>query len=366
MSEQPYENEDVLQELLESYPELLAGDQIDTAAPRRLILISREVGVPGEDEGFDRWSLDHLFIDQDGVPTLVEVKRSTDTRIRREVVGQMLDYAANAVVYWPAEKLRAKFEANCMIKGNDPSRSVQSLLNLASDDAAFIDAFWNTVKTNLQAGRIRMVFLADKIPTELQRIVEFLNSQMDPAEVLAIELRQFVGSGFKTMVPRVFGLTATATAKKGAGPRETQQWDEPSFFQELASEQGVVSVDIARAILNWSSAKMSSIWWGRGKELGSFVPVLEHGEKGFYFFAVWTNGTVEIHFQYLQRRPPFDREQNRLELMRRLNLINGFNFTKDMVTRRPTRSLSLLKDPNALQKFQEAIEWGLSQVQAVH
>jgi hypothetical protein len=33
--------------------------------------------------------------DQNAVPTLVEVKRSSDTRIRREVVGQMLDYAAN-------------------------------------------------------------------------------------------------------------------------------------------------------------------------------------------------------------------------------------------------------------------------------
>jgi hypothetical protein len=32
------------------------------------------------------------------VPTLLEVKRSSDTRIRREVVGQMLDYAANGVV----------------------------------------------------------------------------------------------------------------------------------------------------------------------------------------------------------------------------------------------------------------------------
>jgi hypothetical protein len=46
------------------------------------------------------------------VPTLVEVKRSSDTRIRREVVGQMLDYAANAVVYWPLERLRATFEAS--------------------------------------------------------------------------------------------------------------------------------------------------------------------------------------------------------------------------------------------------------------
>jgi hypothetical protein len=60
----------------------------------------------------NRWSVDHLFLDQDAVPTIVEVKRSTDTRIRREVVGQMLDYAANAVVYWPVEAIRAEFEAN--------------------------------------------------------------------------------------------------------------------------------------------------------------------------------------------------------------------------------------------------------------
>jgi hypothetical protein len=31
-------------------------------------------------------------LDQDAVPTLVEVKRSSDTRIRREVMGQMSDY----------------------------------------------------------------------------------------------------------------------------------------------------------------------------------------------------------------------------------------------------------------------------------
>src|ERR1700676_3122460 len=99
MKEQPYDTEAVLQELLAKYPNLLAGDQMDATAPRRWLLISREMGVPGEEDGSDRWSLDHLFLDQDAIPTLIEVKRSSDTRIRREVVGQMLDYAANAVVY---------------------------------------------------------------------------------------------------------------------------------------------------------------------------------------------------------------------------------------------------------------------------
>ena len=63
--------------------------------------------MPDTKEGPGRWSVDHLFLDQDSVPTLVEVKRSSDTRIRREVVGQLIDYAANAVVYWPVEMLRA-------------------------------------------------------------------------------------------------------------------------------------------------------------------------------------------------------------------------------------------------------------------
>jgi hypothetical protein len=91
MVEQGFDAESVLQELLSDYPDLLAGDQMNEQEPRRWLLVSREAGVPDRLDGSNRWSLDHLFLDQDGVPTLVEVKRSTDTRIRREVVAQMLD-----------------------------------------------------------------------------------------------------------------------------------------------------------------------------------------------------------------------------------------------------------------------------------
>jgi hypothetical protein len=81
--------------------------------------VKREAGVPDREAGGSRWSLDHLFLDQEAVPTLVEVKRGDDTRIRREVVGQMHDYAANGVVYWPAERLRTDFEARCAKEGRD-------------------------------------------------------------------------------------------------------------------------------------------------------------------------------------------------------------------------------------------------------
>ena len=89
MDEAQHETEALFQKLLANYPDLLAGDQMNPDSPRKWLLIAREFGVPGEDGGSDHWSLDHLFLDQDGIPTLVEVKRSTDSRIRREVVGQL-------------------------------------------------------------------------------------------------------------------------------------------------------------------------------------------------------------------------------------------------------------------------------------
>jgi hypothetical protein len=113
MEEAPYDSETLLQKLLADHPDLLAGDQIDAEEPRRWLLVSREMAVPGDQDGAGRWSLDHLFLDQDAIPTLVEVKRSYDTRIRREVIGQMLDYAANAVAYWPVEEVKARFEGRC-------------------------------------------------------------------------------------------------------------------------------------------------------------------------------------------------------------------------------------------------------------
>ena len=36
---------------------------------------------------------------------VTQLEEGEDTRIRREVVGQMLDYAANAVVYWPPDRI---------------------------------------------------------------------------------------------------------------------------------------------------------------------------------------------------------------------------------------------------------------------
>ena len=201
-------SEDEFQTLLVNFPELLSGDTAERYTSRRWLLLNREQPVPAVDGGAGRWSIDHLFVDQDGIPTLVEVKRQTDTRLRREVVGQMLDYAANAVMYWSVEQLRADFHS----KFPNPEEKIRDRLGPEIDP----EAFWQNVKTNLQAGRIRLLFVADQIPSELKQIVEFLNTQMNPAEVLALELQQFEGQGLKTIVPVLYGQTEEARVIKGS------------------------------------------------------------------------------------------------------------------------------------------------------
>src|SRR5438067_221536 len=151
MTEAPYDSEDVLQELLAKFPDLLAGDQLAGADARRWVLIDRESAVPDTKDGAGRWSVDHLFLDQDGVPTLVEVKRSSDTRLRREVVGQLIDYAANALVYWPADTLRTVFEARLAREGRDADAELAAVLGPDGD----AEAYWDQASANLKAGRIR-------------------------------------------------------------------------------------------------------------------------------------------------------------------------------------------------------------------
>jgi hypothetical protein len=349
-----YDSEDLLQDLLARYPNLLAGDQIDTDAPRRWLLVKREAPVPAEPDGTGRWSLDHLFLDQEGIPTLVEVKRSTDTRLRREVVGQMLDYAANGVAHWPVETIRAMFGARVLAAGQDENAVLSDFVGPGLDP----EAFWNSVKVNLQAGRIRLVFVADEIPPELRRVVEFLNNQMDPAEVVAIEVRQYVGGNFRGLVPRVVGQTERGNRKKysgSAGP--VRQWDKSILLGELERRHGQGECRVAQRLLDWARARGGILWWGTGGRSGSVFVGSIARERRVFPFAIWTYGKIEVQFQALLRVPSLASEDRRREFRNLLCRIPGISIPDDALTKRPSFPLAILDNDERFNAFVCAIAW---------
>lgn len=358
LNEANYISEDLLQQLLADYPSLISGSQINSLRPRRWLLISREFRVPDDKDANGRWSLDHLFIDQDGIPTLVEVKRSTDTRIRREVIGQILDYAANAVSYWTIEEIIYRFEEQCKTAGKDSNLTLEEFLQEENE----VNVFWELTKTNLKAGKIRMLIIADSIPKELQRIIEFLNEQMTPAEILGLEIKQFIGiDNVKTLVPRVIGQTTAADSTKGVNKDKAINWTEESFLTKL-SERSETDSDIIKKLLDWLKPKVSRIWYGAGKQIGSIVPVFNYLGVDYSLFAMWTSGTIEIYFQWYKVKPPFDNELKRFELLDKINQISGANIPSDKISSRPNIAINLLADETEFQKFTNAFEWFLDEI----
>ena len=263
MEEKEYVSEDILQDLIAKYPNLLAGDEMDVDVPRKWLLVQREQILCHDNVGIDLFHLDHLFLDQEGIPTIVETKRSSDNRLRREVVAQMLDYASNALIYLPVEEIISN------LKINNPDRDMGELLKNELGVEISSDEFFEQVKTNLNAGKIRMVFVADYIPLELRTIVEFLNVQMDPAEVFVVELKQYVGEGLKTLVPRLVGQTAEAQIRKVA---TNKKLDEKTFFEHLDEKEAV----FYRKLLEYSKENNLMVSWGTK----SFsINIVENGFK---------------------------------------------------------------------------------------
>ena len=220
MSQQVYASEAELQELIEHHPDLLSAD----GEPRRWLLIAREFGIASEPDGSDRWSVDHLFIDDSAFPTLVEVKRSTDTRIRRKVVG------ADARLRRQRPFALELGDDPGPLRGDVARGSAQGRDRPGPRGDIDPEEFWSQVETNLAAGRMRLMFVADVIPNELRAIVEFLNQHMAQVKVLALELRQYVDAAgqHQTLVPTLVG--ETQAARQAKGHRQRRDWDRESWL----------------------------------------------------------------------------------------------------------------------------------------
>lgn len=254
----PFSAEKDLQELVASYPELLDGEQISPGDARRWILISREKGIAPSLGRSSVWAVDHLIVDQDAVPTLVEVKRGSSREIRRMIVSQMLEYAAHAAESWSADELRRAFKQQSIARKTDADTEVAALLDQEDDDE-IVDRFWQSVATNLAAKRLRLLFVADEIPDELARTVEFLNAQMPDIEVLAIEIKRFHGLSAQTLVPRVIGRSSAALPRRQ--PQSRQRLTRESFLERFENKE---LRGLADRLLEASGQPNCYIYYGTG------------------------------------------------------------------------------------------------------
>ncbi|WP_456685538.1 hypothetical protein [Bradyrhizobium sp. P5_C11_2] len=274
----------------------------------------------------------------------------------------MLDYAANSVLHWPLDTLRAQFGARCEAESRDSGEVLRDLIGPDAEP----EAFWEAVRTNLQAGRVRLLFVADRVPPELRRVVEFLNRQMQPAEVLAVELRQYEGQGLKTLVPIVLGRSEATKDRKGSSSRAAQPkrtWDEATVMAEIAARGDEAILEAARAIVAWIRRRADRIAFNTNPSFGALGAVFEVDGVELSALRVFTDGTMAVYFEYMLGKPVFDALPLRQELLDHLNAVPGIRLPPDAVSKRKTIPLAGLS-AEAIAAFLAAMDWFVDTLRA--
>ena len=249
---------------------------------------------------------------------LVECKRFVSTEARRQVVGQMIEYAANGHRYWSKDLLRDYAE-----KSLKQGRTLEAeLMDLQGPEGDSPDEFFDKVQQNLAEGQLRIVFFLDEAPEELRSIVEFLNKQMERSEVLLVEARQYRSDGKRIVVPTLFGYTEQARQVKRTVTVTTaasrRHWDEASFFAD-AEDRLNGKAEQLRHLFDRLKAEEFGLDWGDGKTTGTFNVKVHHSITRRALVTVYSTGVLQVGLIFLPE--PI---QERLKTLLKENL--GLSF----------------------------------------
>ncbi len=156
--------------------------------------------------------IDNLLVTPGGLPVLVECKLWRNPEGRREVVGQILDYAKE-LSRWSSADLQREVSRRC--NGASLLESVRAAGH-AVDEIAFNDA----LTLNLRRGRFLLLIVGDGIREGVEAIAEYLQAHAGLHFTLGlVEMPIYVmPDGGRLVVPRVLARTQTIIRQVVAVP----------------------------------------------------------------------------------------------------------------------------------------------------
>ncbi|MBV6442492.1 MAG: hypothetical protein EPGJADBJ_04210 [Saprospiraceae bacterium] len=273
--------EEWMQRLLHGYPEVLPVQEIEAGfAP--LIPVGREIGVAAG-------SIDNLFVSPEGYLTLVETKLWRNPEARREVVGQILDYAKD-MARWSYTDLDQRIRAYQQQATGSDVGLVDTVKKYYPLDEAEERNFIDNVSKNLGRGRLLLLIVGDGIRESVEEMVEYLSRSPQLYFTLAlIELQVFqVGDDprrrlvIPQLVTRTREITRAIVRVEGVQPEqvalkiETDLDAEPprspasgsrrlitaeEFFEQLQKNKGPEAVTFAqRLIRDCEALGLETVW----------------------------------------------------------------------------------------------------------
>ena len=192
LSDQDGHDEKWLQSLIFDHPEIIPIDVLDPGAGI-VVPLCRELAIPKQGGTV---FLDLLGVTSQGRLVLVECKLWRNPQARREVIAQILEYAA-LLRRWTYADLTARLKASFAWTGANPvfERVGREIAGL--EEGRFVDA----VSRSLAGGDFDLIVAGDGIRSDVQAIASHLNGASGLSARLAfVEFQLWSDSDGRTLV----------------------------------------------------------------------------------------------------------------------------------------------------------------------
>jgi len=274
--------ENWLQNLIHNNPQILPIDDIESGfAP--LISIGREISTS---VGF----VDNLYISPNGYITIVETKLWRNPEAKREVVGQIIDYAKE-LSSWTFSKLNEG-----VIKSSQTyNKNTKGIIELIKDfeDIEEIEEYKiiDNIERNLKRGRFLLLIVGDGIRESVEDMIDFLsNSPQIQFTLGLVELQVYKNPNnekdwivIPNLITRTREITRAIIKIENSNPNSTVTLEtnfkedvinksptsrstitEDDFFEQLKQNTDSETSEFAKRILNDAKVNGHLIDWNQG------------------------------------------------------------------------------------------------------
>ena len=287
--------ENWLQKIIHKNPQILPIDDIESGfAP--LISLGREISTS---VGY----IDNLYISPNGYLTIVETKLWKNPEAKREVVGQIIDYAKE-LTNWNFTKLNDGVKNSSQLYNNN-SKGIIELINdfekiEENEEYKIID----NIERNLKRGRFLLLIVGDGIRESVEEMVDFLSNTPQIQFTLGLIELQFYKNpnveGELIAIPNLITRTREITRaivkiENSTNGNVTIETDfieekvkpitarttitEDDFFEQLQQNTDYESAEFAKHILATVKEKGYFVEWRQGAFVAKILDPNGSGSK---------------------------------------------------------------------------------------
>lgn len=294
-----YREEKAIQNLIYENPDIIPVEEIEDRI--KTIEVAREFGIPNSG------STDLIGIDNNANIYIIECKLAYNPQIKREVIGQILEYAS-FLWHMTYEDFSNRFRKS---KGSAIEYLFESIFN----DESAIDKFIAKIKENLSNGNFKLIIVVDKLNDLLKNTLEFINySSSNNIQLIGLEVSYFKENELEIFVPNIFGANVI-------NPSVRIMWDEEKFLTEISSLDENKR-EILIELISFIKGKATTYSWGTGTVDGSLTFKMNYNDIIVSLFSIYTSGKITFSFNDIEKKMGLENLKKYINYLNTLKYLN--------------------------------------------